>query len=469
MRAIAYFQTTAESPMGHFRRRTILERLFQDYCSTHRHISHGVFADSTCDPHVPEFRRMLQLIRSSRQAYLVVIPSVEHLGDSLRLQVARVLELDALGCQVRCDDPQVPDPLRAALQRDTARGDGRDHRHAVRDGMRAKASEGLALGKPPYGYRIGPGSRLQPVPAEAVVVRHIFHLYLSEGMGVRLIARSLNESGLTTRRGKPWTMVTVRDTLRNSAHIGTYRRFGYRVLGNHQGIISAVDFHRVQDRMHSLSPRRGHTRASPFLLTGLLYCGQCGSPMMGITRRRTWHRTDGERVHGEYRYYQCQSRVNRGQCQYHTHQASALDDQVLLQLEVAEGRAPLPEGSIPSENLALPPSPRGEVGQRNEVTRSLLSLQRRYASWIRRAARGLITLRHLRIVFQRLDQDRQVLEQRLAAVSSGPGQWRQWTESQLHRLRADWKSLDIVQRQQLLRSLLSRVTLRDGHVHLTRR
>ena len=58
-------------------------------------------------------------------------------------------------------------------------------------------------GRPPYGYHVGPRNRLELVEEEALVVRYIYRLYLHEGLGIRLIARRLNEEGLRTRRNRP--------------------------------------------------------------------------------------------------------------------------------------------------------------------------------------------------------------------------------------------------------------------------
>ena len=87
--------------------------------------------------------------------------------------------------------------------------------------------------------------------------------------------------------------------------------------------------------MTSRSPGRRRGRSAPFVLAGLLYCGHCGQRMMGVTRHQTWHRKDGERRRGEYRYYQCQSRINRSQCDYRTVRAAEVDDRVLAQIRSA--------------------------------------------------------------------------------------------------------------------------------------
>ena len=459
MRALAYFRADPTAPRGDPANGAVLTRSFERFCASHGHVRYGVFNDMPTGD-MPQFQQMLERIRTSNQAYLVIVPSVGHLGDSPRHQVARVLDLDALKCQVRCADPAAPEPLRAALQAADmgAQPGAGGHRQAVREGMKAKASLGLGLGKPSYGYRIGQGGSLESVAAEAEVVRSIFRMYLSDGLGVRAIARRLNDDGLSTRQGKAWTMVTVRDILRNSAYIGTYRRFGYRILGSHRAIVSAEEFRRAQDKMRSRTPRSRRRVTEPFLLTGLLYCGACGQRMMGVARHRAWRRKDGERVQSDYRYYQCQSRVNRNQCQYHTHHAANIEEQVLDALTL-----PAPD----QPGLGGPAHGVGEITQ--EIEAQLRSLERRYVEWVRRAAAGLITLRQLRAAFHTLDTERQMLEEQLAVYTGDETRQREWAGGQLRRIESEWEGLGVVQRQQLVRSLVAKVVVLDGKVQVVPR
>ena len=55
--------------------------------------------------------------------------------------------------------------------------------------MERRAIEGKALGKPPYGYRIGDSGGLDVVSEEASVVELIFRLYTQESLGFRRIAQ----------------------------------------------------------------------------------------------------------------------------------------------------------------------------------------------------------------------------------------------------------------------------------------
>jgi hypothetical protein len=110
-----------------------------------------------------------------------------------------------------------------------------------------------------------------------MVVRYIFRLYLQEDMGIRRIAGQLNQEEVPTRRGGRWSMVTVRDLLRNRVYLGTYTRFGVKVPGSHPPLVTADDFRRVQERLQSRGHRGTERTLTPFLLSGLVYCARCGS------------------------------------------------------------------------------------------------------------------------------------------------------------------------------------------------
>src|SRR5439155_11666257 len=256
------------------------------------------------------------LRRPEKGFVVLVAESPEVLADEPASAAARFLEVESLGARVQFMAIE-GDPLEAVLacwQGGAAAGLG----ERVRSAMHRKAVRGEVLGRPPYGYRVGAKNRLERVEEEAVVVRYIFRLYLYDGLGIRLIARRLNEEGLRTRRNQAWSMVSIRDILKNRAYLGTYQRLAVRGPGTHAALVSPEDFRRVQDR---LSERR--TNFSPrsvkrFLLSGLAECGHCGNKLIGVSRRQSWKRMrDGSEQEASYRYYQCESRTNQGMCGYH--------------------------------------------------------------------------------------------------------------------------------------------------------
>lgn len=73
-----------------------------------------------------------------------------------------------------------------------------------------------------YGYdkTIGDYFNLTINPAEADIVRQIYHWYIHEGYGATKIASMLNERGLKTKRNCPWNQVGVRRILTNELYLG---------------------------------------------------------------------------------------------------------------------------------------------------------------------------------------------------------------------------------------------------------
>ena len=423
---------------------------FRKFCELNRHADVRAFGDPIGEEGAGGWREMIDFIRNAELAYLVVIPNAEVLGACLEDQVARVLEADALESRVVCADPDYPDPLQNALRGAGASG----RRERIRQGMLAKAAEGRGLGRPPFGYRILVNGDFETVPGEAETVRLIFNEYLHCGGGVRVVAAELNRRGLRTRAGRRWSMVTVRDVLCNSAYIGTYRRFGLRIPGSYTPIVDPELFRQVQERMSSRSSRRARPRRASFLLTGLLFCGHCGSAMMGVTRRRTWTRKNGRLNRAEYRYYQCQSRINRNECDYHTVRADDIEDRVVdaARRQLLNGTRSDPDG--PDSRLDR---------DRAECAAKLRALDRRFLSGVRRAADGKLTLAQLRMGAERLHAAREALNLRMAATSD-PSAAKAFFDDNSARFANEWDDLSHEERRDFLRLLVAKATLKDKRV-----
>ena len=75
---------------------------------------------------------------------------------------------------------------------------------------------------PPLGYDIAEDQTLDIDEEEATMVRQIFRLYL-EQRSMPSVAYSLNDSRLTTKRGKPWSRWSVKQILTNELYRGRYR------------------------------------------------------------------------------------------------------------------------------------------------------------------------------------------------------------------------------------------------------
>lgn len=458
MRAVGYFTVDESAQSGRFARDE-LTAAFASYCEERRHVSHGAFDDPKGEGGGAGWGAMANLIRESRLGYLVVIPGAEHLGATLEDQAARILEMDALASQVVCDDLDFPDPLQNALRgSDSAALRG----ERIRAGMMAKAAKGLGLGKPPYGYRLTVDGAFHVVPGEAETVAAIFDGYLEQGGSVRSVASALNARRKRTRNGGRWSIVAVRDVLRNPAYIGTYRRFGLRIPSSYEPIVSPSVFRQAQDRLLERAPSpRLESRPSPiFPLSGLLVCGYCGRGMLGVSRRRTWRRKNGERMRAEYRYYQCQSRINRNQCAYRTAKAADIEEEAARATREALESGERGPGADPGAR-------RGAAGKAKALA-EMESLDRQFREGVRRAASGSLSLARLRGGLEQLRAVKRELAEKAAQEDDGAAPPPD-PEANAARFLADWDGLGEAERRDLLRALVSKVTLRGKKVAVTLR
>ena len=273
-------------------------------------------------------------------------------GDRIpRIQlIEELLRLEAMGVDLVSAEVE-GHPLEIALgPQDSVSPSERGQ--TIRESMARKALRGVVLGRIPYGYKTGDHGQLDEHPDEATVVKVIFGL-AAQGKGIRAIAAELNSRGLQTRRGGAWSIVTIRDMLRNRVYTGAYNRLGARVAGNHPALVAPALFKEIQGRLDERAKRAGYGAGRPFLLSGTATCGSCGSHMVGVTRRQSWTRNDGSSSSNVYRYYQCEAATNQGRCSYHTRRSRELDTAVLARLGL-DGIASRIEAAVDSRigNLA---------------------------------------------------------------------------------------------------------------------
>ena len=251
---------------------------------------------------------------------LVIVPDASHLADDLEMLVERLLIIGRTGSETKCSDLDMPDPLQSGEELLGLHGEPDWLGKRIRAVVMEKASHGKVLGRTPYGYGCGADGTLEPVPEEAEVVKQIFKWYIgaksssgnqgdndedAKGIGMRLIAQRLTDSGVPTRSGRPWSATAVSIILKNRVYVGTYSRYGFMVIGNHEPIVGRSLFRRVQRVLsQKQSKRQDADSDAPFFLGGILKCGRCGHGVPGLTRKRRWRRRDESIVSKTYRYYE---------------------------------------------------------------------------------------------------------------------------------------------------------------------
>lgn len=175
-------------------------------------------------------------------------------------------------------------------------------------GRDSSASEGKYLGSiAPYGYQRvklpnEKGYTLEPLPEEAAVIRRIFSMFL-QNAGTKIIANTLNDLHIPTRRGDLWTYSTISGILANPVYTGKIRRGwsqqiksvengvvkkrikrhknpdAYKTFeGLHPALVTEDDFKLAQQirlqKQPSSKVKKDFELQNPF--AGLIFCARCG-------------------------------------------------------------------------------------------------------------------------------------------------------------------------------------------------
>jgi site-specific DNA recombinase len=199
---------------------------------------------------------------------------------------------------------------------------------------RARAGEISVLSGAPYGYRYVRKSDEAPasyalIEAEARVVRHVYEIYTVKGLSIGAITRELNDQGVATRKpGARWERSMVWAMLRNPAYRGiacfgktrtATRQRTTRALRLRGGVPSRNSANRERPReewieipVPALITEEAFARAQELLqqnkvlarrrtieasiAQGLVSCRKCGYALS-----RTSTRTSARKIH----YYRC--------------------------------------------------------------------------------------------------------------------------------------------------------------------
>ncbi|MBQ6105324.1 MAG: recombinase family protein [Lachnospiraceae bacterium] len=184
----------------------------------------------------------------------------------------------------------------------------------VKKGLKMKMQRGELVGfQGCLGYDYDPETKTLSINEdEAETVRYIFDRY-TVGAGCSMISRELNEKGIMTIRGNPWTSSSVLGIINNEKYTGdillgktftvdpiSKRRLEnlgeedrFFIKNHHAPIISHEIFEKAQEirkrrgvgLTRGVSPGKREKFSRQFAFSCMLECGFCGK---NLSRRR-WH------------------------------------------------------------------------------------------------------------------------------------------------------------------------------------
>ncbi|AVK48998.1 resolvase [Clostridium sp. MF28] len=209
----------------------------------------------------------------------------------------------------------------------------------VKMGMMARAREGRWNGGIVLGYDVKErensankkrrDTELVINEKEAEVIRAIFTMY-SQGNGYKAITNYINKFGYTTKKGKSFSVGSIKDILTNPIYIGKIR-YNVRpnwsdkrrrnknpnpliVDGIHKPIIEQELWNKVQKQIEANKGKPSRIYDGEFPLTGILRCPVCGTGM--VISRSIGTRKDGTKRKREY--YCCGAWKNKGTAVCHS-------------------------------------------------------------------------------------------------------------------------------------------------------
>lgn len=173
-----------------------------------------------------------------------------------------------------------------------------------RNALKCLATGGAAI---PLGYSVAPDKTFQIDPVGARIVKEIFQMY-ADGMSVTQIIAHCNASGYKTSRGNPYNKNSLRKMLTNEKYIGTYKFMDVVVENGIPAIVDKALFDKVQSKLKHNAKARAKSKAhEDYLLTTKLFCGHCGSAMIGES---------GTSKSGKMHfYYKCADRKRKHNCE----------------------------------------------------------------------------------------------------------------------------------------------------------
>lgn len=257
----------------------------------------------------PGFQLMLHEVEMLRPAYLILWKTDRLSRDRIDAVIAKK-HLRECGVKIVYVAESIPDDdeatqiLMESIYEAMATSFIVSHRKNVVRGMTYNAENALYNGVKIIGYSGKPDHKYEIDETTAPTVRRIFKEY-SEGVPMQKICNSLNNAGLRTLHGNPFTVNSLRNILMHRAYIGEYKFGNVIIEDGMPRIIDDETFQKAQARLEA--NRRGGKGAvkklhpemeiGDYWLSGKLYCGLCGGTLQGVS---------GTSKRGRlYYYYSC--------------------------------------------------------------------------------------------------------------------------------------------------------------------
>lgn len=162
-------------------------------------------------------------------------------------------------------------------------------------------------GNVPLGLMMDENKHYAPDSKTAPIVKTVFDMYAA-GSTISEIISYLNASGMRTKQGRLFTKSSLTTVLKNEKYIGVY---SFKDIIRDEDVIPPIVekevFYKVQDMLKVNRRMPSHKWSySDYILTDKLFCGKCGSAMVG--------ESGFGKMGVKYSYYMCAKRRKDKSC-----------------------------------------------------------------------------------------------------------------------------------------------------------
>ncbi len=368
---------------------------------------------------------------------------------------------------------------------------------------RAQLGEVSVLSGAPYGYRYvrksdEANARYEVIEAQAEVVRQVYDLYTAGGLSIGAITRRLNEQEVPTRKeGNRWERSTIWAMLRNPAYKGqacfgktqiaarqrlnrlARQRGGLPVRNSASlerpreewleiavpALIHEETFALAEERLVVNKKYAARRTVEPSLLQGLVHCRQCGYALYRTSTRSTARKifyyrclgSDAYRYDGQARCDQRPIRLDLLESLVWAEVLRLLEDPALIQSEL--------DRRLEAARQTHPAQRRQETLNR-DLTRVQQSMERLLTAY----QEDLLSLEELRRRMPALRQRELALHaevESLSAQFADQAAYLRLAETLsafLGRMRENVHTLDIAERQRIVRLLVKEVVVASDSI-----
>ena len=272
-----------------------------------------------------EFQQMLK-DTAKRQFSVIILWKVDRFGRNREEIAINKMKCRKNGVRVEYVAETIPDSPEGVILESVLEGFAEYYSlqlsQNIRRGRAESAEKCQSLGgNRPLGYKTGPDKKFVIDENTAPTVKMIFTMY-ADGKTVTEIVDKLNEMGLRTLRGGPFTKNSLHSILKNKKYIGVYEYQGREIKDGVPRIIEDDVFNKVQEmlKINKRAPAKTWSRAD-YILTDKLFCGKCGALMFG--------ESGTSKTGVKHNYYICSNKKRFRSCDKKAVRQADIEDTVL--------------------------------------------------------------------------------------------------------------------------------------------